>query len=192
MVIENMVTHSEKRGKALNVFFDTEFTRFRDMEHEPKLISIGLVADDAGNPALQDDREFYAELTDTYQQSDCSQFVLDVVLPLLDGRNRLQEAHLASQLKAWIEGLGADEVILRCDAPSYDWPFVASLFQSYGWPANLSRKCGTVYFDSDRQQRRYREGLATFWKDNQARMHHALVDARSMQFAWKHAIKRGI
>jgi len=31
-----------------------------------------------------------------------------------------------------------------------------------------------------------------FWKDNAERMHHALVDARSMRFAWKYAIKRGM
>ncbi|NCN89503.1 MAG: hypothetical protein GW936_08730 [Gallionella sp.] len=186
MVIENMVTEdNRKRGKALSVFFDTEFTRFRDLEHEPKLISIGLVAEDG--------REFYAELTDTYQESDCSDFVLDVVRPLLDGSNKLQEAQLAVQLKDWIERLGADEVVLRCDAPAYDWTFVVELFRFYGvWASNLRRKSGTVYFDSDRQIHRYQSALAMFWMDNQARMHHALVDARSMRFAWRYAIKRGV
>lgn len=184
MVLPNMVTENDrKRGKALNVFFDTEFTKFRTMADEPKLISIGLVAEDG--------REFYAELLDTWDISDCSQFVISVVLELLDNKEFIKESEVASKMKDWIEGLGADEVVLRCDSPSYDWNFVAELFHFYGWPANLRRKCGTVYFDNDRQVHRYQAGLAVFWKDNQARMHHSLVDARSMRFAWKYAIRRG-
>jgi len=180
-----MVTEDNKhRGKALSVFFDTEFTKFRTVDDEPKLISIGLVAEDG--------REFYAELLDTWDISDCSQFVISVVLELLDNEEYVKEADLAVKLKDWIESLGAGEVVLRCDSPAYDWPFVAELFQFYGWPANLRRKCGTVYFDNDRQSHRYRSGLSVFWKDNAERMHHALVDARSMRFAWKYAIKRGM
>jgi len=174
----------EKKKKSLSVFFDTEFTKFRTVDDEPKLISIGLVSEDG--------REFYAELQDTWDISDCSQFVISVVLELLDNKEYIKEADLAVKLKAWIEGLGAEEVVLRCDAPAYDWQFVAELFRFYGWPANLRRKCGTVYFDNDRQTHQYRSGLSVFWKDNAERMHHALVDARSMRFAWKYAIKRGM
>jgi len=146
MVIENMVTEdNRKRGKALNVFFDTEFTKFRSVNDEPKLISIGLVAEDG-------------------------------LLPLLDGSNRLQEAQFALKMSDWIASLGAGEVVLRCDSPSYDWTFVAEMFNFYGlWPANLRRKCGTVYFESDRQIHRYQAALSSFWKDNQSRMHHSLV-----------------
>jgi len=174
---------NEGKKKTLSVFFDTEFTKFRSVDDEPKLISIGLVSEDG--------REFYAELLDTWDISDCSQFVISVVLELLDNKEYIKEAELAVKLKDWIQGLGAEEVVLRCDSPSYDWPFVADLFNFYGWPVNLRKKCGTVYFDNDRQTHRYQSGLAEFWKDNQARMHHALVDARSMRFAWKYAIRRG-
>lgn len=172
----------EQKKESLSVFFDTEFTKLRTLMDEPKLISIGLVAEDG--------REFYAELTDTYQKSDCSDFVLEVVLPLLDGKDRLMEAQLAAKMKDWIEGLGADEVVLRCDSPAYDWPFVEELFKFYGWPMNLRRKCGTVYFDNDRQTHRYQAGLAMYWRNNSGRRHHALVDSRSMRFAWKYAIRR--
>ena len=174
---------NEGKKKPLSVFFDTEFTKFRSVDDEPKLISIGLVSEDG--------REFYAELLDTWDISDCSQFVISVVLELLDNNTFLKEAEVAARLKDWIEGLGAEEVVLRCDAPAYDWPFVADLFNFYGWPENLRRKSGTVYFDNDRQIHRYQSALSMFWKDNAARMHHALVDARSMRFAWKYAIRRG-
>lgn len=170
------------KNKEVSVFFDTEFTKFRTINDEPKLISIGLVAEDG--------REFYAELLDTWDISDCSQFVISVVLELLDNKEYIKEADLAVKLKEWIESLGEGEVVLRCDAPAYDWPFVADLFNFYGWPANLRRKCGTMYFEDDRQIHRYQSALSSFWKDNQSRMHHALVDARAMRFAWKYAVHR--
>lgn len=172
----------EKKVMSRSVFFDTEFTQFRDMGREPKLISIGLVEENGC--------EFYAELIDTYQKSDCSNFVVDVVLPLMDG-NRMKEAQLAYRLKDWIESLEAEEVVLRCDSPSYDWLLVVALFNSYGWPLNLCRKVSTVEFESDRQALWYQAGLAIFWMENAERMHHAMVDARAMRFAWEYAIKRG-
>lgn len=174
-----------KKKKSMSVFFDTEFTKLRrTLGDEPKLISLGC--------ASADGQEFYAELSDTYDISDCSDFVKETVLPLL-GAERIKEADLAVQLKAWVESLDAEEVIFRCDAPNYDWPLVAYLFQFYGWPANLRRKCGTIYFDHDRQIHRYQAALLMFWKDNhQAREHHALDDARCLRFAWKFAIRRGI
>lgn len=186
MVLPSMVTESNKHhGKAINVFFDTEFTRFRSLDDEPKLISIGLVTDDG--------REFYAELQDTWDISDCSDFVRQVVLELLDNQEYTKEADLAVQLKEWIESLGDQEVVLRCDAPSYDWTFVQELFHFFGtWPANLRRKVGTVYFDNDRQRHRYNAGMAMYFRDQDSRQHHALVDARAMCFAWKYAIKRGM
>ncbi|MDP1872049.1 MAG: hypothetical protein Q8K61_10550 [Gallionella sp.] len=57
------------------IFFDTEFT---ELGIDPKLISIGLISEDGT-------REFYAELSDTYQPTDCSAFVHEAVLPHLQG-----------------------------------------------------------------------------------------------------------
>ena len=54
------------------IFLDTEFTDFPESECD--LISIGLV-DENG-------REFYAESTQ-FRREACSDFVVDVVLPLL-------------------------------------------------------------------------------------------------------------
>ena len=77
------------------------------------------------------------------------------------------------------------------DSPSHDWPLVASIFDEYGWPANLLRKCGEIGFKSPSKWRKYQAGLATFWKDHSAQQHHALVDARSLDVAWKLANRRG-
>lgn len=170
----------------MNVFFDTEFTHLRDARRKPKLISIGCVA--------QDGREFYAEPLDTWQPSDCSDFVVQTVLPLLQGGDcRINECKLAVRLKEWVEGLTDKKVIFRSDAPSYDWQFLEYLFTFYGcWPKNLRRECGTIYFNHDHQINRYQDALAEYWKTHAARQHHALVDARCQLFAWKQAIRRGL
>lgn len=170
----------------MNVFLDTEFTRFTDAKHEAKLISLACVA--------QDGREFYAELGDTWQISDCSNFVVQTVLPLLQGGEcRITEAELAVRLKAWIEELTEKEVVFRSDHPSYDWPFIDYIFTFYEcWPKNLRRKPGNIYFDHDYQVIRYQNAFKEFWSTHATRQHHALVDAQSLLYAWKKAVRRGI
>ncbi len=82
----------------MDVFFDTEFTTSEMLIGYPALISIGCVAEDG--------REFYAELIDTWQPGNCSQFVLETVLPLLQGGDfRMTEAQCAARFREWIEGL---------------------------------------------------------------------------------------
>lgn len=166
------------------VFFDTEFTTASENGIR-RLISIGCVA--------QTGEEFYCELTDTYHEGLCSDWVIQNVLPLLQGGGcRMTEAELAVRLKGWVEGLGDKEVIFRSDCPGLDWPWVEQLFQVYGcWPKNLRQKSGAIEFDSGQQQR-FNAGLKDYWKTNIARQHHALVDARSLLFAWKFAIRRGV
>ena len=179
----------EKKLKSINVFFDTEFTNIHPLV-TPMLISIALVGEDG--------REFYAELTDTYQAYDCSDFVKLNVLPLLtwsqgDQEFTMLEAKCASKIQEFIEFYGDAEVILRSDAPGYDWPLIAEMFQFYGcWPRNLRRKCGTIGFDDPKLWHRYNSGIEEFWKGKADRQHHALEDARSIRFAWKYAIKRGL
>ncbi len=164
------------------VFLDTEFTNLESVS--PRLISVGMGAEDG--------REFYVELSDNYQTHECSDFVIQNVLPLLEGGDALmQSARAASRLKVWIESLGDVEVVLRTDAPRYDWILIAELLQFYGfWPANLRRKYGTVYFEEFDQQTRYQDAIAAYLKDRGSRQHHALVDARCMLFAWKFALRK--
>lgn len=54
----------------MKLFVDCEFTQ---LNQDTKLISLALVSE-AGD-------EFYVELTDTYQVEDCSDFVIQHVLP---------------------------------------------------------------------------------------------------------------
>ncbi len=167
-------------NKAINVFFDTEFS---SLENDAKLISIGCVAEDG--------REFYAELEGGWQPSDCTPFVLETVLPLFQGGDyRMSQSVLAYRLKIWVAGLGDKEVNFRSDCPSIDWPWIDHIFSSFEcWPANLRRQCQPIYFEDSRSHHRYLAAMESYWKAHIARQHHALVDAKSLLFAWKFAIK---
>jgi DNA polymerase III epsilon subunit-like protein len=167
----------------LYVFFDTEFTSINPI-NDQALISIGLVTDEG--------REFYAELSDTWQESMCSAFVQDNVLPLLEGGDALLlEAQLALQLKEWIEGSGAGEVVLVSDAPQFDWPWVCELFEYHGqWPKNLRRECRRVQFRDERHMHRFNSGLASFWQTHREKQHHALWDAKALKFAWQYSVRK--
>ncbi len=57
----------------MKLFLDCEFTR---LNRDTKLISLALVSE-AGH-------EYYVELTDTYVTEDCSDFVIQNVLPQLN------------------------------------------------------------------------------------------------------------
>ncbi len=162
------------------VFLDTEFTNLKSVS--PGLISVGLVAEDG--------RECYVELSDNFEIHECSDFVVQNVLPLLEGGDvRMSASQAASKIKEWVESLGDAEVVLRTDAPRYDWVLIAELFHFYGcWPANLRRKYSTVFFETENQTNRYLMATANYWKDRSARQHHALDDARCMLFAWKFAL----
>lgn len=170
----------------MDVFFDIECTSLPDKKNQVWLVSVGCVA--------LDGREFYCELGDTYHEGLCSAWVIQNVLNLLQGGEyRMKEAELAERLKVWVESLTEKEVIFRSDCPRLDWPFIEQLFTFYGsWPKNLRRSCGVISFEDHRQHHRYLAGLQNFWKDNITRQHHALVDARSLRFAWRYAIKRGL
>jgi len=121
----------------------------------------------------------------------CEPFVIDHVLPLLMGGDcRVSEEQLALLLKEWFECLADAEVVLRSDSPSFDWPWVADIFNLYGWPANLRRKCGNIYFKLHRHQQRYNDGLEKYWQEHIALKHHALSDAKSLHFAWAYARRR--
>ena len=167
----------------MDVFFDTEFSEIDPHAAPARLISIGCVA--------QDGREFYAELNDSSDTAGCSEFVVDTVLPLLEGGAYLMtEAELAVRLREWIEGLTDEMVIFRSDSVRHDWHWVVELFQNHGeFPKNLRPKCGEMYFNHDDQARKFQDGFAKYWVTNYKRMHHALVDARSLHFAWEAAIR---
>jgi hypothetical protein len=109
------------------LFLDTEFT---DLIPGNKLISIALV----------DEHEdfFYAELTDTYELADCSDFVKSFILPFLrGGEYKMPYNECALKIVDWIENRNC-ECIIASDAPGWDMPHLNRLLKSL-WPDNLQK-----------------------------------------------------
>lgn len=136
------------------VYFDTEFTDFAE---DAKLISIGLVAETG--------ETFYAELSDTYTVDDCSDFVIEHVLPQLDGGKALMTfTELKTRLYNWLEARG-EPVTLATDSPPWDWHFVRMLLGET-YPSNLRKTSNMIDIPKH---------LAYSGAD--INMHHALKDA---------------
>jgi len=111
----------------MKLFIDTEFT---DLTPNNKLISIALVD--------ENEEFFYAELTDTYELADCSEFVKNTVLPLLrGGEYQMSSYDCALGLGKWIEDRGPS-CILACDNPGWDIPHLKRLLEPL-WPENLHK-----------------------------------------------------
>lgn len=86
----------------MKIFLDTEFTSFEN----PQLISLGLVDDN--------NRTFYAEFND-YEPEKCSQFVNEIVIPLLDKcPNTIigNSEKIFNELKEWLKEYDLIELMI--------------------------------------------------------------------------------
>ncbi|WP_122847326.1 3'-5' exoribonuclease [Pseudomonas viridiflava] len=120
-------THREEQMK---LFLDCEFTR---LNRDTKLISLALVSE-AGH-------EYYVELTDTYVTQDCSDFVIQNVLPQLNlavHGQTLVEAQ--TSLLAFLSHLEVPLEICS-DAPEWDWDLFCQLaYVNHRWTANVANR----------------------------------------------------
>jgi hypothetical protein len=163
------------------VFLDTEFTNWST----PRLISIGLVD-------LSGERNFYAELTDTYMATHCSTFVRERVLPLLTGAEaQLTSRECRDALVAWFAGFGGPVEIVS-DCLEYDFYVLLDLL-GHDWPANLPQV--GLQFDA-RNDRAIQPNLVDarlhYYRGNSAQQkHHALHDALAMRASWLQASTLG-
>lgn len=158
----------------VKVFFDTEFTHLHfNIENDMKLISAGFVTENGS--------EFYCELIDNYQKSDCSHFVIEAVLPHLNSaKYGLHTVKAACNLKEWIEAFN-EPVCMASDSPNYDWPLIMDLLLGHKcWPNNLGGKVLNVgnYLTHQRIEN-------YFTHQPMAIRHHALWDARALAEANK-------
>lgn len=86
-------------------------------------------------------REYYVELTDTYVTKDCSDFVIQNVLPQLDlslHGQTLSEAQ--ASLLAFLSNRESPLEIYS-DAPDWDWDLFCQLaYVNHRWPANVTNR----------------------------------------------------
>ncbi|MBD8473219.1 3'-5' exoribonuclease [Pseudomonas sp. CFBP 8770] len=146
----------------MKLFLDCEFTQLNE---DTKLISLALVSEGGD--------EFYVELTDTYQVEDCSEFVLENVLPQLDlpehGKTMAEAQEL---LLAFLGNLNGNLEICS-DAPEWDWDFFCQLaYVDHRWPSNVTNQATNLI-------RLFRELEADDIGDMTIPElpHHALLDA---------------
>ena len=160
------------------IFFDTEFT---ELGIDPRLISIGLVAEDGK-------RTFYAELSDTYSPADCGDFARLAVLSQLEGGAALMTfAELGERLVDWLQAFG-EPVTLATDSLAWDWPWIHEIFGELGtWPDNLDTRPEILRL-TDEFSRAVEDAFA-----GGLRRHHALDDAKANRLAWiaSHSAKDG-
>ena len=127
-----------------------------------QLISLALVS------ATGD--EFYVEITDTWSEDDCSDFVKAIVLPQLDFEKfglPVSQARVA--LQAFLAAPGPAEII--GDALAWDWPLFLELLGKEGLPLNIAG-CREIQGVRKHIER---------GREIQAVPHHALLDARILR-----------
>jgi hypothetical protein len=149
----------------MKIFLDCEFTDFLD----PKLISIGMVADSG--------EEFYAEVP--YPEHACSAFVREAVIPLLNKHPEAycQTVDLGTRIMAWLEAVKrTSEDVEVCIDYQTDWDLFAAALNSRvpSWckPRNVGRNINELL--------RY-----SFHKKNGLPEHNALYDARAARHAFR-------
>lgn len=141
----------------VNLFIDVEFTDLNI--NTKKLISVGLYCVDKQGKA----HSFYVELSDTYDTNDCSEFVIETVLPLLEHKNVMGYWEMIVALGSFIEDLD-DDVILISDAPTWDFTFFTKFLSDEDLRPNNLRHLAWM-------------GSSVMVELPEMREHHALDDA---------------
>lgn len=153
-------------------FLDTEFT---SLTAQARLISLALV--------VPDGPEFYVELPQNWDLADCSDFVIEVVLPQLDPVQYGMSVPDARDALWQFLSRFDEEVIVCCDAPLWDWEFFSQLAYRHGkWPANVR--------NAPRNSYDLIPDLARAIPEEQV-PHHALLDARLAARQYRIATSRG-
>lgn len=154
----------------MKLFLDCEFSQ---LNKDAKLISLALVANSG--------EEFYVELRDTYGMADCSEFVIEHVLPQL---NPSLHGQTFAGAQASLNGFLAcfTEMVEICtDAPDWDWNFFCDLaYVDHRWPAHVVNRptnLATLFSKANTDALREVE-LPDL-------PHHALLDARILALLYK-------
>jgi hypothetical protein len=149
------------------IFIDTEFTDFIDCH----LISIGLVSERG--------EELYLEVP--YPQNACSNFVLEVVVPLLNQSSEAScsKSELKVRILEWLKLVRhpSNSEMLLCFDYQTDWDLFADAFDneipSFVFPRLINKEISELL-------------LLDFWKKNpELHEHHALHDARANAHAFR-------
>jgi len=146
-----------KKDRLL-LFFDTEFTDFKDMD----LISIGIVS--------QHLHEFYAENSE-YNKTWCNDFVKSEVLTKLQsGEYAMPYGQLKENLQIWISDLLEEySSVLFIFDYSGDWFLLGELLIDYPQRDKVKG-----------QKDDLEAGIELYFMHDRSNEHHALHDAKAL------------
>lgn len=177
----------------MKLFLDTEFTDF----NKPELISVAFVSEDGQH-------EFYRENT-SHAPYRRSQFVKEVVIPLLDGGKVAKtEDWIAHDLRDWFKMLPEGDITVITDYVG-DMTLVSGLlrlapierplkwvFNNFAFREELKKHGLTAETVNDDKWLNacavYEFADEEFFKQD-PRQHHALVDARAMRYSWNKGLE---
>lgn len=153
--------------KVKRVFLDTEFTTLN--QGTSKLISLGMVCGQ---------NQFYTEV-DGWRHADCSEFTKAEVLPQLHNYQKPIES-----LGFWVRDFLSKQgpAVIATDSLTWDWMWLMKALPE-GLPENIATHPllltmnYLVNYDLYEQLLKKQFGV---WKQ-----HHALNDAKAMQYAWE-------
>ena len=155
----------------MKIFLDCEFTQ---LNQDSKLISLALVSESGD--------EFYVELTDTYSVEDCSEFVIQNVLPQLNPLQYGQSLVEARALLRRFLGCFAEKLEVCSDAPHRDWKFFCDLAcaDHQPWPVQVLNQPTNLAILFDKVDAEALEQV-----ELSDPPHHALLDARILAELFK-------
>lgn len=172
----------------MRLFVDTEFTDFDPMKQQ--LISLGVVSEDGYH-------QFYVEITD-YRKDFESQFVKDVVCPLLENKKYgMAHADAAIAYSAWLDKLPIGPLQFIIDYPA-DFALMVPLMK------HTKRTYGLQMFNVEFTNELKNRGITEESKIDDGfraiihsdhtyfnidpRQHHSLVDAKESRHAWQRGL----
>ncbi len=160
---------------GVNIFFDTEFTQFRDGE----LLSIGLVTDG--------DEELVVEIHDAARFARANDFCRDVVIPQFGSTaaHRVRtDAELGAVVASWLMRFKGP--LTLCYDYRLDWRFLeAALVTSAVWAELASRvsAVNVAHVADSEDCLAAQDGY--FENQSGPGRHHALVDAKALRERWR-------
>ena len=154
----------------MNIYFDTEFT---GLTSEPRLISIGMVADN--------DMELYIELADGWTESQCSPWVRENVLPLLGRIEPQSRPEAAAKIASWVATVDPHAALIADS--DWDVALLNMLLDDAYAKGQPRHPLKLVKFGSRVQAVLFESEKSTYFAENAAPQHHALIDAKAMRQA---------
>ena len=154
----------------MTVFFDTEFT---GLTSDPRLLSIGMVADDG--------QELYIELTDGWTEAMCSPWTRQHVLPMLGEGEQLARREAGRRIGDWLASFSVLPTLLG--DTDWDTTLLTQLLEESKLPKG-SYKVELLAFSSKEQAKSFEGAKQQYFKLKQAVPHHALTDAHAFRAAW--------